>query len=139
MTSSIALSCPNSMASFANLWPAANCTGALLLHVAFFFLCGHQGPQSGDFFSFFGVVVGGRGGGGPETPLYIYKQNFLNGKASVIILFFLGITNSLEGHMTSSPPLLSYEDCIYVICRSTPPTRPPIYLFPIFSPFWGRK
>ena len=40
----------------------------------------------------------------------------------LFILFFLGITNSLEGHMTSSPPLLSYEDCIYVICRSTPPT-----------------
>ena len=39
----------------------------------------------------------------------------------LFILFFLGITNSLEGHMTSSPPLLSYEDCIYVICRSTPP------------------
>ena len=49
MTSSIALSCPNSMASLANLWPAANCTGVLLLHVGVFFLCGHQGPQSGDF------------------------------------------------------------------------------------------
>ena len=75
MTSSIPLSCPNSMASLANLWPAANCTGALLLHVAFFFLCGHQGPQSGDFFSFFGVVGGGeRWWGARHTPGYLQTK-----------------------------------------------------------------
>ena len=80
MTSSIPLSCPNSMASLANLWPAGNCTGALLLHVAFFFLVwAPRPPKRRFFFSFFGR--------GPETPLYIYKQNFLNGKASVIIYF----------------------------------------------------
>ena len=69
MTSSIPLSCPNSMASLANLWPAGNCTGALLLHVAFFFfLCGHQGPQSSDFFFLFS---GGGGGGSRNTPVYL--------------------------------------------------------------------
>ena len=69
MTSSIPLSCPNSMASLANLWPAGNCTGALLLHVAFFFFScvGTKAPKAAIFFFFF--REGGRGG--PETPLYI--------------------------------------------------------------------
>ena len=54
MTSSIPLSCPNSLASLANLWPAGNCTGALLLHVAFFFSCvGTKAPKAAIFFFFF--------------------------------------------------------------------------------------
>ena len=57
MTSSIPLSCPNSMASLANLWPAANCTGAQLLHVAFFFPCvGTKAPKAAILFSFPGGV-----------------------------------------------------------------------------------
>ena len=55
------------------------------------------------------------------------------GERLLFTLFFPGITNSLEGHMTSSRPLLSYEDCFYVICRSTPPTRPPPSISFLFS------
>ena len=68
MTSSIPLSCPNSMASLANLWPAGNCTGALLLHVAFFFSCvGTKAPKAAIFFFFFRE-------GYLDTPVYLQTK-----------------------------------------------------------------
>ena len=68
MTSSIPLSCPNSMASLANLWPAANCTGALLLHVAFFFLVWAPRPPKRRFFFFFFRE------GYLDTPVYLQTK-----------------------------------------------------------------